>query len=77
MGLVWTLHSAGAAASSQLGAYAAQSFHSYTQVSLVEAIAVFVSLLLVVQLPVAGGEDDEPGLRMDPATLSRPATPAT
>jgi predicted MFS family arabinose efflux permease len=63
MGLVWTVHSIGAAASSQLGAYAAQSLDSYTQVSLVEAVVVLGSLLLVAGLtvPAARATTDDDG----------------
>ncbi len=52
LGLVWTLHSIGAALSSQLGA--AQSHGSYTQVALIEALVVLGSLLLASRLPGPG-----------------------
>ena len=52
MGLVWTVHSIGAAASSQLGAMIAEHQQSYTLVSLVEALIVFGSLALVAGLRV-------------------------
>lgn len=63
MGFVWAVHSIGAAASSQLGAYAAQSLNSYTQVSLVEAIVVLGSLLLVAGLTAPSS----PALTLDDA----------
>jgi predicted MFS family arabinose efflux permease len=74
MGLTWTLHAVGAAASSQLGAYAAQRFHSYTQVSLVEAAAVFVSLVLVARLRLAGAG---PAARFTVDIPAEPDTPST
>nr|WP_313775685.1 MFS transporter [Mycobacterium sp.] len=52
MGLVWTVHSIGAASSSQLGAIIAEKSGSYTVVSLVEALIVFGSLALVAFISV-------------------------
>jgi predicted MFS family arabinose efflux permease len=66
MGLVWTVHSIGAAASSQLGAYAAQSFHSYTRVSLVEAIVVFGSFFLVAGITVPSARTKTQAVHPDP-----------
>ncbi|OFB41313.1 hypothetical protein CcI156_12880 [Frankia sp. CcI156] len=51
LGLLWTLHSIGAALSSQLGALVADSYNSYTQVAMGEALLVGVSFLLIARLP--------------------------
>lgn len=48
MGLVWTVHSGGAALSSQGGAVIAERLHSYTLVSLVEALVAFASMAIVL-----------------------------
>lgn len=47
MGLVWTLHGLGAALSSQVGAFVAQSTNTYNMVSLGEGVIVLLSLALV------------------------------
>jgi predicted MFS family arabinose efflux permease len=61
MGLVWLVHQAGAALSSQLGAFAAQRSGSYGPVALAEAGVVLLSALAVFWLPRPGGPDSPAG----------------
>jgi predicted MFS family arabinose efflux permease len=60
MGLTWLVHQAGAALSSQLGAFAEQRSGTYGPVALAEAVVVLVSALLVFRLPRPGGAGHDP-----------------